>query len=867
MTSKLRLLAAGMLLAAVIPGYGQPLITQQPQSCTNVLGSTATFTVTATGTEPLAYQWQKLSGDWADLPGCTDTNLCLTNVQTSHAGDYRVIVTNLESAVTSAVANLYVVAAPSLQLSASYCYVAENAATATVPVQRTGWLAPTVSVDYATADGTATNGLKYTATNGTLTFAAGETNHVILVPILNNGLVEGNKYFQVILSNPTGDAVLGTPATENVWITDNDVGLQFEFGSATFGSYRVGENEGFILLGVARGDDGDLPVTVAFAASNGSATSGLDYVATNSTLSFAPGQKVQTFPVAILNDGLKEANETFLVTLSNPTNQVLGSQKTATVTIMDNDQGIQFQPAYLSRVAENEGAQTLTVVRGNDANLGPITVNYATGNLIATAGLDYVATNGTLSFAQGEMVKTITLPILYDTLPEADEQFRVTLSNPTGGAVLGPYATTTNVILDITNTPPHRFDGIALQPDRTVQLTLGGRVDGHFKDYFDLYPIEVSSNLVDWTHLVTLLRTNTTNNPLRFTDTQATNLDRRFYRTPTNHLITPWVKPAGPFPAGVVSRLLTDPSRRNRYWLSTTCSFMVSVWYPAVAEAGRLPGRFTDLLITQDPTWMPWFSPLGVVDFTARMPYLMAHALPDAPCATHQAPYPVVLFSHGWTGMRSGPGSGSDLASHGYVVVKVDHYDALRTVFPDGTYLQGDTTNGGAAGSQDRVNDLGFILDELTRWNTNDPLFAGRLDLTKVAVGGGSLGGSTAAAFGRVDPRCQVLFALDSTADSTALPLQQPVLQINASDRVDTTLYSTTTNHAVWFQISSTDHLLIAGVDWYWAWHPENVAGGREVARTINAYTAWFLNKYLKGSSDPVPPLAEYPRVTGFKQK
>jgi poly(3-hydroxybutyrate) depolymerase len=112
MTSKLRLLAAGVFVAAVSAGYGQLLITQQPQSCTNVLGSTATFTVTATGTEPLAYQWQKLSSNWADLSGCTDTNLCLTNVQTSHAGSYRVVITNLEAAVTSQVAQLTVVASP-----------------------------------------------------------------------------------------------------------------------------------------------------------------------------------------------------------------------------------------------------------------------------------------------------------------------------------------------------------------------------------------------------------------------------------------------------------------------------------------------------------------------------------------------------------------------------------------------------------------------------------------------------------------------------------------------------------------------------------------------------------------------------------
>lgn len=753
----------------------------------------------------------------------------------------------------------------SLQFSTTFYSAAENAGIATLAVQRTGDTNTVVTVDYATADGTATAGLDYTAANGTLTFLADETNQTISVPILNDSLVDAFENFTVTLSNPT-NAVLGTATTATVLIADNDVGLQFEFGSSTFGSYRVGEGEGFILLAVLRGDDGDFPVSVDYFTTDGTATNGLDYSAVTNTLFFAAGKKVQTFVVPIVNDGLKESGETFRVTLSNPTNQVLGTQKTATVTIVDNDTGVQFQPQYLCRVAENEGARTLTVVRGNDTNLAPFTVDYATSNLTATAGVDYVTTNGTLSFAQGEMVKTLTLPILYDEVPETDEQFKVTLSNPTGGAVLGPYDTATVVILDITNTPPHRFDGIAIRPDRSVQLTLGGSVDAHFKDYFDLYPIEVSSNLVNWTPLVTLLRTNAGTNVLNYTDMQATNLEQRFYRTASNHLITPWVKPSGPFPVGVVSRLLTDPTRRNRYWLSTNCSFMVSVWYPAVAEAGRLPGRFTDLQITQDPTWM---APFGAADFTARMPYLMSHALPDAPCATNQAPYPVVLNSPALASLRifACAALGPELASHGYVVVSVDHYDVTRTVFLDGTYLQGDFSSGTPAKDQNRVQDLVFVMDELARWNTNDPVFAGRLDLTMMAAMGGSKGGQTTTDFARIDSRCRVLIGLDGVAGSSALPLQQSVLEIRASGNFASTLYSLTTNHAVWFQISGASHGLVAANDLYWGWSPTDVPGGREAARTIHAYTLWLLNKHLKGCTDPMPALADYPRVTGFIQK
>lgn len=68
MKTKLNLIAVGMLLAA---GTGQPVITQQPHSCTNPVGTTVTFTVQAMGTQPLAYQWQRLDrvSDECDASG------------------------------------------------------------------------------------------------------------------------------------------------------------------------------------------------------------------------------------------------------------------------------------------------------------------------------------------------------------------------------------------------------------------------------------------------------------------------------------------------------------------------------------------------------------------------------------------------------------------------------------------------------------------------------------------------------------------------------------------------------------------------------------------------------------------------------
>ena len=109
MKTKLDLLAAGIFLAAVNAGFGQPVITNQPATQATAPGTTVTFQVGATGTAPLAYQWQKNPGNgFSDLADHTNAALILANVQPWDAGGYRVVVTNLTGARTSAVARLYV---------------------------------------------------------------------------------------------------------------------------------------------------------------------------------------------------------------------------------------------------------------------------------------------------------------------------------------------------------------------------------------------------------------------------------------------------------------------------------------------------------------------------------------------------------------------------------------------------------------------------------------------------------------------------------------------------------------------------------------------------------------------------------------
>jgi len=355
---------------------------------------------------------------------------------------------------------LWIFAATAIQLQAASTIgftttiyaVAEDAGAVTLTVQRYDDTNSVVSVDYASTNGTAVAGLKYTAVSGTLTFAAGETKRSIVVPILNESFVEGTKTFQVTLSNPTGEAVLDARTNATVSITDNDTGIQFEFGS-----YSVAEDAGSVLIGVLRGNDGNFPVTVEYATIDGTATAGQDYTATAGKLEFAAGEKIKLFTIPILNDGLKEANETFRLYLTNATGTVLGTRKAAILTIVDNDPGVQFEFNEYG-VQENEGALTVRVMRGNDGVLDAFMVDYATSDQQSTAGQDYTETKGTLEFGAGEMVKTLRIPIIGDEVPEPDRTFRIALSNPTGSVTLGPNETAKVRIWDSTGMTPHPID-------------------------------------------------------------------------------------------------------------------------------------------------------------------------------------------------------------------------------------------------------------------------------------------------------------------------------------------------------------------------------------------------------------------------
>ena len=347
-----------------------------------------------------------------------------------------------------------------LQFSAPVYVVNEAAGSVTVTVTRSGPAVGTVTVDYATAAGSATSDADYTDVSGTLTFTAGIVSRTFLVPIINDTVFEPSESISLVLRHPTGVAQLGPLSTSTITILDNDPPGAIRFSAS---AYTVSEAAGVATITVQRtaGATGS-GVTVDYATvAGGTATPGADYLLTSGTLTFKAGEASKTFTVPIVNDNVDEPNETVNLALSNPTGgATLGTPATAMLTIADDDVpgAIGFSAGTFT-VLESGGLALITVTRTGTA--GAVTVDFTTADGSAIAPVDYMAVSRTLSFGGGETTKTVAIPILEDSIREGNETIRLVLSNPTGGATLGATSQAVLTIIDNETGPTVQFGAAA----------------------------------------------------------------------------------------------------------------------------------------------------------------------------------------------------------------------------------------------------------------------------------------------------------------------------------------------------------------------------------------------------------------------
>jgi Ca2+-binding RTX toxin-like protein len=285
-----------------------------------------------------------------------------------------------------------------------------------------------VTVNYATANGTAMAGSDYTAVTGTLTFAANQTSQSIIVPILGDTLSEGNENFLVNLSNASSGVSIadgqgaGTIVDDEPVFSINDVSITEGNSGTTNAAFSVSLSKASSQI-----------VTVNYATADGTATAGNDYVAGSGTLTFAAGETSKTINVAVIGDTLPEANETFSVNLSNASGvSITDSQGIG--TILDDEPRISLNDVSVTEGNSGTANANFTITLSG-ASSQPVTLNYATADGTATAGSDYTATTGTLTFAAGATSQTIAVPVFGDTLSEASETFFLNLSSTTNAGI------------------------------------------------------------------------------------------------------------------------------------------------------------------------------------------------------------------------------------------------------------------------------------------------------------------------------------------------------------------------------------------------------------------------------------------------
>lgn len=330
--------------------------------------------------------------------------------------------------------------------------VGESLTNAIITVVRSGGTSNSVTpvtVDFSTANGTATDGFDYLGTNGTLTFGSGVTHQTFNVPVAGNSIVDGSRTVGLALANPLGGATLGGISSAVLTLVDDDSVLGFSPQA-----YSVNENGGFATITVARAGGTLGTVTVNFTTTTNGTAAASNYVATSGLLTFTNGQTLATFTVTVNDNFTVDGNKTVNLLLTNAAGSggstVFIGGGTAVLTVVDNEfapGNFVFSPAtYI--VAESDTNVTVTLVRTN-GTAGVVSVAYTTVDVTAINGLDYTARSGVFTFGDGELSKTLTIPLLPDALFEQDEVFTVALSNPTGGAGFGAASNATITITDI----------------------------------------------------------------------------------------------------------------------------------------------------------------------------------------------------------------------------------------------------------------------------------------------------------------------------------------------------------------------------------------------------------------------------------
>jgi Calx-beta domain len=296
------------------------------------------------------------------------------------------------------------------------------------------------SIDWATANGTATAGSDYVGAGGTVSFSGVPSDRTKTATVLINGdtTAETNETFTVNISNPQPAAgvVVDTPSATQT-ITDDDSSASFAIADVTGAEGNAGSST--FSFAVTKTGSTAFTTSVNFATADGTATvADGDYAAASGTLSFLPGDISKAVDVTVYGDTKHEADETFTVNLSGAVNaSISDNQGVATITNDDQVPDISVDDQV---VAEGNSPDTTTMtfnVTLSNPSDQTVTVDYATNNGSATiADGDYAAASGTLTFTPGQTANAVDVTVNGDDTTEPDETLTFDLSNASNGNIL-----------------------------------------------------------------------------------------------------------------------------------------------------------------------------------------------------------------------------------------------------------------------------------------------------------------------------------------------------------------------------------------------------------------------------------------------
>ena len=213
-----------------------------------------------------------------------------------------------------------------------------------------------ITVDFSTADGTATAGSDYVASSGTLTFNPGETAKTITVVVNGDTLSETNETFFVNLSNAVNATILDGQGGSTI-INDDNPPPAISINDVTLAEGNSGTTNAVFTVTLSPASS--QAVTVSYSTANGSAVAGSDYVGMAGILTFNPGDTTRTITVLVNGDTDVEPNETFFVNLTSATNAtIVDGQGVATITNDDTT-------VTLSNISTRGG-----VLTGDNAMIG-----------------------------------------------------------------------------------------------------------------------------------------------------------------------------------------------------------------------------------------------------------------------------------------------------------------------------------------------------------------------------------------------------------------------------------------------------------------------------------------------------------------